>query len=757
MSDPGVRSDLIEADPFFQFPQIKIFQTRNVLHECDANSFEPSFLVLATHGIFLYKESKSNHYKLIQSITHLELISILIAGETASFSSETAQIKVKSADIASFALLVYYIREAQFSSSCLPLTIHFPREYESQLHTPSPYSDNVFFDRLLTCIYYLKIQITEHELNKLYEEMEFEETETFVFSSTEIYGHFLKAIFLALAYEMNLKEIHIKNTKMKDFFENCRALFTFNKFIKRIIINNCDFSDFQESLKQLLKAKHLFSPNEWTFINNDCSQDAFVEFFKFIPQILNEDMKTLVFNSCNFSSQTMDSITQELLFNDCFHSLYSISFSHIHPGYSLNDLASTLLTSDQASKNEHKLNILELSDCEIDSSTNLINIFQFNTGLRAIRFRNSFAERLIDLKPTIHTKQLVFLDFRNSRFSSQNLISLFDLSCNSLVYLRGLDLSNITVFPPILADVLEAISTKSLPCLETLFFDGNRLKANELKYFSQFISLQKNLKFLSVNCSISALEDSLSVSSFLDKVAQLEHLEQFSIRSDGSVEFTLGPILTPFLTKLLNQHLTLLDITNQGVTGNGIHVLQQLLSKKELKYFYFDGVLFDKQQHLIDFCSSILSQKIEHSSWPINSFNRFNNQLSLIQYDNNIDEEYKNNIKIQFAFTFGKKSLEIQDDDQIAYERSQRIIEDTKDDYVDPKIKVFQESYLKPIPDIKLYGVEYISSIDPSIKDVYMECVGDDEIDQPLVRLLAINANKFSTKEILKQLKSSFN
>ena len=47
--------------------------------------------------------------------------------------------------------------------------------------------------------------------------MEFEETETFVFSSTEIYGHFLKAIFLALAYEMNLKEI-------EEFrFEECES------------------------------------------------------------------------------------------------------------------------------------------------------------------------------------------------------------------------------------------------------------------------------------------------------------------------------------------------------------------------------------------------------------------------------------------------------------------------------------------------------------------------------------------------------
>ena len=170
-----------------------------------------------------------------------------------------------------------------------------------------------------------------------------------------------------------------------------------------------------------------------------------------------------------------------------------------------------------------------MSDCEIDASTTLMNIFHFKTGLRAIRLRNSNAERLIDMRFDVHTKQLVFLDLRHSLFSSQNLVSLFELNLKqnrSLVYLRGLDLSYISIFPPILGDILEALSTMSLPCLETFFFDGNRLKANELRNFTQFISLQKNLKFLSVNCSISALEDSRAVSSFLGVVSQLPKLQQ---------------------------------------------------------------------------------------------------------------------------------------------------------------------------------------------------------------------------------------
>ena len=283
MIDDSLKLKLEDVDSFYKLEQCKFFNVRNVQQECDANSFKPRILVLATHGIFLYKEKNSNQLKVVKSISHSELLSIQIAGETASFSSNTEQIKVKSDDIASFALLTYCIRQAQFSPSCLPLTIHFPPEYASQLQSPSPYSDNVFSDRIVSCAYLLDVELTQDEITTLLDNLYIED-QCFIFKDDEINDKYMNIIIHALAYECDLREIRLKNMTLWTFFSFCSSLFVYNQFIERIVLDSCNYNNCISSLRKLLNEKHLFSPKEWIFLNQECN-DQFFSFYSEIPNI----------------------------------------------------------------------------------------------------------------------------------------------------------------------------------------------------------------------------------------------------------------------------------------------------------------------------------------------------------------------------------------------------------------------------------------------------------------------------------------
>ena len=750
MIDNSLKLKLEEVDSFYKLEQVRVFDVRNVQQECDANSFQPRILVLATHGIFLYKEKTNSQLKVVKSISHSELLSIQIAGETASFSSNVEQIKVKDKDIASFALLTYCIRQAQFSLLCLPLTIHFPPEYASQLQSPSPYSDNVFGDRIITCAYLLRIELTKEELTSILNSI-FIEDQRFVFKDDEINDKYMDIIIHALAYECDLREIRLKNMTLCTFFSFCSSLFMYNQFVERIYLDSCNYNNCISSLRKLLKSKHLFSPKEWIF-QNQCCDDQFFSLFSEIPNISNEITK-LEFSSCKFTDKIMEDLLQEILFNDCYHSLREIKFSHINKINGFGEQMCSLLSSNWVSSNE-SLKVVELTDCGLDSSTALIKIMGFETVIDVLRFRYSNAELLIDLRDKAKLEQLIFLDFRHTLFSSQNFISLFQIVKSSFIYIRGFDLSYLSLFPPILKDVLEAMGNDltALPCLQTLFFDGNRMNKKELHFFTKFITLQKNLKHVSVNYSISAKESSLSIFEFMEAICNLEGLQSFSMRSDGSVDLTCGPIIIPYLKRFAKKKLINLDLTNQGFDPKGIMALGEILKSGSIKSFYFDGILPRSPKELLHFCEKVIEAKVDFAHWPYKSFYRFENPMSLVKYPQ-VPEDQIEDLKMQYLYTFGKKSIDIdEDEDELSMERSNWIIKETKDRYIDPAQKQTENATNAPLPNIKIQGIEYLTQIDPNITELFDECIGKATVEQPLVRVLAFTAEKYSTKQIMKSM-----
>ena len=118
------RDFLCSLSPLFRLDDVKIYWCDQVKKVGQTNSLSPRILIIASPGIFLIrKKSFAFQSRIITSISFFDLVSLYVAGDCASFSSRTNQIRVKHQNMTDVAFLAFFIRQMQFPTDILPLNV----------------------------------------------------------------------------------------------------------------------------------------------------------------------------------------------------------------------------------------------------------------------------------------------------------------------------------------------------------------------------------------------------------------------------------------------------------------------------------------------------------------------------------------------------------------------------------------------------------------------------------------------------------
>jgi len=732
----------IDIDPFFKLEEVKIFWKNYVNIVRERNSLKPGIFVLSTHGIFLIKSYVGKKKgKRFLFMSYMDIVTIHLAGETLSFSSCESQVKIRHEDVSHIALLVFHIRQAQFPSMMLPLSVHFPTELEANLVTSvKPYSDSVFCDRFLSCSAHLKLHVHQRDISSLLELYDSQDGVIHI-NSKQIQQNLLEAILLTLAYEKDLRTLRVSGIDMSSFFSHCSLLFQFNSYIETIIIDNCSFHDSFIVLQKLLCNSHAFRPIKWSFINCDPTISDFLNLFEGIGSF-GGLIKSLEFENCSFNEESLKLVFQAMFFNNCFHSIEEIIFKHIRPSFDLAEQLFDLLSCEWAIQSKC-IRSLSVIDCGIDASTFLRNILSLNISLDLLRLSKNFFEFALCLSGSISLQRIQFLDLSGCYFISQNLVSLFYLFSRRSFDINGIDLSYITIFPNVFSEVLESLIKDCvvLPYLEIFIFDGFTLNFKQIDLLHKFLSLQPSLIQLSLNCSIDSYTNSLMPKRFIDHLRTYHQLEVISLRSGETNKYSYGPLLVS-LIKLIPKEfpfLKVLDLTNQRIGSLGIIALRSIISKSSLSEVYFDGSGVYSLSILLELCQYVLNSKVTFATWPINDIERIRkNPIPCLDpfstgFDLDIGE-----IFTQYVISYGPKCIETKESvDMYSLKRRSRIQKTTNikplstinPTRVSSKEKLFQL--------FGQYTVESIISLDSEIhglvKEIYGPCLQDNN---PLIYLI---------------------
>ncbi|EAY01514.1 hypothetical protein TVAG_107730 [Trichomonas vaginalis G3] len=746
MITPEIRSALAELDPYLNISKTMIFQYQEVEQELEGGVNKKVIFVLATHGIFLY-EKNDETFTQVKSMPIFDLMHINSTAETADFSNDTDRIKIKTEDAMTLTLFTYIIRTLQFPIEILPLSTHYPPEYQPHFESTQPYSDDIITDRIISCSFFTKLELNDEILEEITQRIELID-ENYEITTDKLDFPYVRQLILGLASEKTISNLFLNSIEISTFLSRCNDLFIYGKFITKIIFISCNFGETLENLKILLQNSHLFMPSQWIFDKCICDQFNFLQFYTKIPEI-TKSIEYLEFNSCKMEKTTMNDIFSNILFEECYKSLKTIKFLNTNESYNIYDDISNILSSDWVVHNQ-TINEIDISNCSLDSSTLLIKIVEFDSGLKILRCRRSNAERYVDLRTPTPLKQLSFLDLRHCKISSQNLINLFQIASSGIIYLRGLDLSDLTIFPSIARDIYENLTDMNtfIPSLQCFFYDDNEMNKEELFEFKRFLSLQKNLKFVSLNNTISCKENLKMTTDFFTGLLSIENLESLSIRSNGRMDVTYGDFLAPALDELSKRKMKLLDLTGQQIKSDSLKILTKMINENKIEELYFDDCRPSNYEELLDLCDLVYKNQIK-SSFPHRSLHRFFGFFDdVYAVSDNILENHEmiDNMEATFQICYGDP---INDDDLIATIRSNEFAATIKDIYQEKEEN--QEKSRKYLEN-SLSNPELLTklNVNPEMEALINECLEGTTREYHILSVLDEIAEKFSIDAILK-------
>ena len=195
--------DILEATiPMFSIHRVKIYWCGNVDVVSDKNELKTHILVIASPGIFLI-DKKKNIYKskLLCGISFFDLNSIILTNSTISFSGQSLHMRIKSTDASYLASIVFIIRQSQFPTDVLPMefTITETNQVGRQSFKPPPL-DSLFYERTLSCIYYMCPTFSKDNENVL-TYISNSVSKTIKIDNAFFHSPALKPLVLSLAYE----------------------------------------------------------------------------------------------------------------------------------------------------------------------------------------------------------------------------------------------------------------------------------------------------------------------------------------------------------------------------------------------------------------------------------------------------------------------------------------------------------------------------------------------------------------------------
>lgn len=708
------RDFLCSLSPLFRLDDVKIYWCDQVKKVGQTNSLSPRILIIASPGIFLIrKKSFAFQSRIITSISFFDLVSLYVAGDCASFSSRTNQIRVKHQNMTDVAFLAFFIRQMQFPTDILPLNVTLANKSKETFNTPPYQPESLFLDRLLSCILHFNVMVTNTMLQSAYEffpdssnnsnnpkqltpscssqilpqtlnniqsmtksEPSFSKngdsnndiSRVYTFTNDIVNSPLLEELIMSLAYEPNIDTLKFKKLKLSLILPKCSHLIRSNRFVQTVCLIDVDLNGSESTITQMFSKPHAFKPMKWVFDSCNLSQKSFNVFFDSITKN-GKNITHLQFIDCIFSNEnTFPILLQSIFFNDGLHALQHLIIDncvsndqeiegHCYIQNLLEHVSEILCCSwAMESKCIHQLSVTK-SGCD-DCSLFLTQALSIGRGLEHINLsENNFVSPLkID-----GFCELKFLGLRNCILSMNFIKSIVSLLKEKKLIVHSIDLSGMKKYlsHDEFTQFLKSVQNVELDELETLLFDNNLMNSNQTFLFVNFLKLQKKLTNLSVNCSINIKESPNGLLSFINYLSAKANTEDpittLSIRGDKSMEFSFERLLKPLL-KGISESIQNLDISGQKVGVEGLEVLSPLIEKGQINELIFDGSNVKSFDFLCHFCQVLVSiDKVNFASFPEEDFNNLRTNLAvseMTQAEINSMETKISELKIEFEKHF---------------------------------------------------------------------------------------------------------
>jgi len=672
--------------------------------------------VISSAGIFLIHDNKyawQSH--LITYISYLDLISIYYSNQTASFSSRNKQIRIKSEHIQTITSLVFLIRQSQFPTDLVPLNLDFGEfDFQKQLPPTSLYKlDQIFLDRVISCVLYLGITIND-TVENLIGTIEPLSSRKYYITQELIDSPLFPAISLSISYEQEIHNFHISNSSLSKVISSCVQIFKINRFVKTVVIENCSFIDSAAAIKNCFSVKHNFKPYNWEFLRCDLSNSDFLSFFENL-HIITSKVSALSFKECIIKDSR--GVFQTIFFDDCFHHLESVSIDPFVNEPSLKAGIEELTGCSWIFENKCLRNI-EVKNCKVELSESVTTLIRFNIGLSYINLSgNSF------LNP-IHcqiNQKITSLVISNSEMNSSFLQSLFSLIFSGQLMVYNLDLSEMIISQTnhkyFLSTVIQG--DKKIPYLTQFSYNNNEMDSNMSINFSKLINRMDCLTSLSLNKSISIMDSPEGFISLMS-VLSSKQITWLSMIGDGTMKMSLGQLLVNYLPKIIN-NLRYLDVSFQCIGSNGIRFLLSILNKG-IEEIYFDGSMILSYEELTIFCEMLYKSSIKCTEFPYSDFQRI---LKYVSPSLDISELTQNISTIQKAFL-------------AKYKREKIKVIIPKDSMRNTQISVQMVTKKASFPSINPPPpIQLAITRDPELEKLFNECIdtNDPSFIEPIYSL----------------------
>lgn len=647
MNAKSTKEDISNLIPIFKHPEARLLAVETVLKVGKQKNLSTRTLIVGTPGIYLIKKQGfPRSLKVSNSMSLFDLVSIQIAGQTASFSTRQSQIRIQCESINKISFLVYFVRQALFSTSLLPISIHFPSEAQFKVSPESmPYkAQNVFIDRVFACMSHLGIDATPAPF--LFKDMQF--NETFNICPERVQSPIFPAVILALAFEDSCHSVLFSRVSLAQVLPHCSALFCINRFVTRVGFISAGFQNAAAEFEKVLASKHIFQAGEYAFIECTIDSHSFIESLKGVGSKITK----LIFKKCKFTNKSITNIFQTIFFNPCFHGLTSFSIDETPDFYDLEMLVVNLGCCSWAT--DYKcIHHLSFSFDQIPAAKILTQLFNFDIGLNKLELQKASITQPISILSSPQNLWIHYVDLSYSSFSSESLVSLFAILQKEVTNISYLKLNQIAISDSEMTRFLESVQNMVLPSVCAFDFNHNRLDSDQAVLFAQFLSRQRKLKNISLNSSISNVDSPDGIGSIISVLGNMELDSILLNNEDNEEEFNYGLLVVPLLHVLCSKGtIKFLGLLNQNIQTEGISCLMLLLDQK-LEQLLIDNCGSPNIDMMMVLCHKMLSQ-LTYSTFPMNEFKRLI-EVNHIDLDSN-DDLHTQLTELESQFQYKTKS-----------------------------------------------------------------------------------------------------
>ncbi|EAY02852.1 hypothetical protein TVAG_173940 [Trichomonas vaginalis G3] len=385
---------------------------------------------------------------------------------------------------------------------------------------------------------------------------------------------------------------------------------TLNSTISKIYIKSIDFTHPLKSLDSLFTESSCIKAKEFRFKDCKFGSQAACDFFEAFTHYPAQ-IEILTFEICQFNAKSLDSFFQTLFFSNCFHNLQVFQIKDIS---GFDDLSFFLfqLVSCGWVLETHCLRYLGAPGCNLTLEQLIPQILQLDTEFSDLDLSGNNFKTPIKTKFDIN-RSFTTLILKNVNFGPKCLLSLLK-SLQKVNHKFNLDISNCKMTAESWKDFYENLNQIKIQNLQSIIYDRNPLKPDNIQQFCSFIMNQPSLNSISISNCISKV-DINSVVPQLTNLVNTKSIESLTIAC--TPENTLGGLILPIIfTALSKGTLKKLDISGQA---GGERIMSQILQKMtpSLSEINFDGFLPSDGEAFLNICESFMERPyIKNITWP---------------------------------------------------------------------------------------------------------------------------------------------